>query len=440
MDTIDFLQKTIDYIEENLKTEITADELSKISGFSTYHYYHIFRTYVGMPVLAYITKRRLQHAIYEAKYGKNLVSVALEYGFDTHAGFFKAFKRQYGCSPKKYLKLALVKKPVLINLKEESKIMLTQTQIRKLLSNWEVDIKSEINTTYKSGGAIKSDNTWCIGEKYIFKTGKNISGLRTHIEIANALEDEEMIVTCPIKTKKGEDFLIVDDRFYVLLKRIVGEFLTPEERYSGNRIETGKKYGNAIGKLHKVLENQNNNIDIKDSNLYKTVIEWALPETRRIMEQWGCPLSNDFFDNYIENFKELYSKLPRHVIHRDANPSNILFNNGKISGFIDFEISERNIRLFDPCYCATGILSEAQKIRDGFKKWSELLFGVIKGYDDICNLTKEEKQAIPYVIYSIQMIFIAWLNGKEEYKNLAMDNRKMLLWIWENEDTCFAKL
>ncbi|MBU5675481.1 hypothetical protein KQI88_03510 [Alkaliphilus sp. MSJ-5] len=45
MDTIDILQRTIDYIEENLKSEISADELAKLSGFSTYHFYHIFGTY-----------------------------------------------------------------------------------------------------------------------------------------------------------------------------------------------------------------------------------------------------------------------------------------------------------------------------------------------------------------------------------------------------------
>ena len=123
-----------------------------------------------------------------------------------------------------------------------------------------------------------------------------------------------------IKTKKGENFILVDDRFYVLLNRIVGEFLTPEERYSDDRIETGKKYGNAIGKLHKVFKKQNENIDVNDSNLYQTVIDWVLPETTRIMEQWRYPLPNEFFDDYMVNFKKLYPKLPRHVIHRDTNP------------------------------------------------------------------------------------------------------------------------
>lgn len=65
--------------------------------------------------------------------------------------------------------------------------------------------------------------------------------------------------------------------------------------------------------------------------------------------------------------------MPHNIIHRDANPSNILFSNGEVSGFIDFEISEKNIRLFDPCYCATGILSEAEGVEGNFEKWPELL-------------------------------------------------------------------
>jgi hypothetical protein len=32
------------------------------------------------------------------------------------------------------------------------------------------------------------------------------------------------------------------------------------------------------------------------------------------------------------------------------------------------------------------------------------------------------------------MIFIAWLNGRDEEKEIAMENRKMLVWIWKNSD------
>ena len=33
------IQKSIDYIEDNLKTDITAKELSEMAGFSMFHYW-----------------------------------------------------------------------------------------------------------------------------------------------------------------------------------------------------------------------------------------------------------------------------------------------------------------------------------------------------------------------------------------------------------------
>lgn len=431
MDIIDIIQKEIDYIEENLKAELSSEELAARAGFSTFHFLHVFGNVVGMPLSAYITRRRVKHAIYEACKGGKLIDTALLYGFDTHAGFFKAFKREYGCSPSKFMKTSLVRKPVPVNLKREARLMLTQTQIRQLLTKWDIDNRLEVDSIYSNGGEIKA---WNIGSEYVFKTGTDIAGLRTHILIAKALASEEINAPYQVKTKDGQDFFQEGDRFYVLLNRVEGRYLTPEERYSGDRKIVGEKYGEAIGKLHKILKHQDNGLDVNDNNLYNTVVNWAMPETKRIMEQWNCPLPDEFYAEYMLNFGKLYNKLPRHIIHRDPNPTNIMFIGNEVSGFIDFDISERNVRIFDPCYCATGILSEAGKIPGGYEKWPELLRGIIEGYDNICPLSHEEKQAILYVIYSIQMIFIAWLNGRDENKSMAMENRKMLVWIWENAE------
>lgn len=394
-----------------------------------------------MPVFAYITKRRLKHIIYQAQNKKNLADFALEYGFDTYAGFYKAFKREYGCSPQKYLKIGTPKEPKAINVKEEASVMHTETQIRQLLSNWNIEHKKEAITSYGVGGGLQPNNTWGIGEKYIFKTGRDISGLRTHIAVANALKNQGFVASCPIKTKESQDFLVIDDRFYVLLNRIKGNILTTEERYNGNRIEVGRTYGEAIGKLHKVLEIEGDIAEVSAKNIYQTVVDWALPETKRIMEQWGVPLPNHFYEDYALEFGKLYPNLRQQIIHRDPNPSNIIFNDNKeVSGFIDFEISEKNVRIFDPCYCATGILSEADKVDEGLNKWAESLSGIIQGYDEIANLTEDERKAIPYVIYSIQMIFIAWASPHEKYRDLAMNNRNILISIWENRDEIFSRI
>lgn len=36
-------------------------------------------------------------------FGKKAIDVAFTYGFSTYAGFYKAFVKEYGSSPKKYL-------------------------------------------------------------------------------------------------------------------------------------------------------------------------------------------------------------------------------------------------------------------------------------------------------------------------------------------------
>ena len=103
--------------------------------------------------------------------------------------------------------------------------------------------------------------------------------------------------------------------------------------------------------------------------------------------------------------------------------------NGKLAGFIDFELSERNIRIFDPCYVATAILSESFAENDNHKlqKWLAIFRNIIAGYDSVCNLSDEERQAIPYVIYSIQMIFVAYCSSIDKLVDLSIVNQKMLM-------------
>jgi hypothetical protein len=48
-------------------------------------------------------------------------------------------------------------------------------------------------------------------------------------------------------------------------------------------------------------------------------------------------------------------------------------------------------------------------------------------------LTDEEKQAIFYVICSIQMIFSAWFDGNEEWAWMSKINREMFVYIIKNK-------
>ena len=124
--------KFIDYIEDNLKTDITAKELSEMVGFSMFHYYRLFQSAVGMPVMQYIVRRRLLNALYDMHCGEKMVVVALEYGFETQAGFYKAFIRELGYTPTEFLNMSKKKKPYRINLFEEEHIMVSHKKIKEV--------------------------------------------------------------------------------------------------------------------------------------------------------------------------------------------------------------------------------------------------------------------------------------------------------------------
>ena len=130
------IQKSIDYIEDNLKSEITAKELSDMAGFSLFHYYRLFQSATGMSVMQYISRRKLLNALYDMHCGEKMITVALLYGFETQAGFYKAFVREFGYTPTEFLNISRKRKPYRINLLKGEHIMVSHKKLKEILRNW----------------------------------------------------------------------------------------------------------------------------------------------------------------------------------------------------------------------------------------------------------------------------------------------------------------
>ena len=50
----EIMLSSTDYIEQNLKVDLTVRLLAKRANFSPYHYYRLFTFYLGMPVMEYV--------------------------------------------------------------------------------------------------------------------------------------------------------------------------------------------------------------------------------------------------------------------------------------------------------------------------------------------------------------------------------------------------
>ena len=127
--------------------------------------------------------------------------------------------------------------------------------------------------------------------------------------------------------------------------------------------------------------------------------------------------------------------MPQQLIHRDLNPSNIIIR-GDNWGVLDFDLSEKNVRIFDPCYAATAILSESFEAdnTDKLNQWIMIYKNILYGYDEIVKLSDNEWKAAPYVVIANQLISTAWFSEQEKYGELYETNKKMTEWMLLNFD------
>ena len=284
------IQDSIDYIEDNIKCDISAQELSENAGFSVFHYYRLFQTAVGLPVMQYILRRRLLNAIYEIKCGSRMIDVALLYGFETHAGFYKAFVREFGCTPAQYLKLHRVKKPYRINIVREEYVMVTHKKATSILKKWGLENET-ISDIYYDGSGNRNENAFYIGKDYVLKFSANLGKLKNHITISKALESVGLFAATPVKTLEGEENIAEGELYFCLSKRLEGQQIKISSMYEDDLIENARFVGEVIGQLSKALESVE--VLVKDANIYESVTNWAIPQLRGKIN-----VSEAFFEDY----------------------------------------------------------------------------------------------------------------------------------------------
>lgn len=421
------IQKSIDYIEDNLKTDITAKELSEMAGFSMFHYYRLFQSAVGLPVMQYITRRRLLNALYDMHCGEKMVVVALDYGFETQAGFYKAFIREFGYTPTEFLNMSKKKKPYRINLFKEEHIMVSHKKIKEVLQSWGLENEKLADVVYAETGNV-SESACYVGDNYIIKFSPNLGNVEKHISLSQAIESVGLSAATPIKTVEGKFVVASEELYFYVTKRLEGKQLMASTMYFEDYMPKARFIGEIVGQLSVALSK----VDVitNQANIFKSAKEWAIPALSGKMD-----LPKSFVEMYEKEFGEIYESLPQQIIHRDPNPGNIILC-GDNWGVLDFDLSERNIRIFDPCYAATAILSESFEAdnTDKLNQWIMIYKNILYGYDEVVKLSDNEWKAIPYVVITNQLISTAWFSEQEKYRELYETNKKMTEWMLHNFD------
>ncbi len=105
VETIKAVQNMQDYIENNLCNSITLKQLSNAAGYSPWHAARLFKEVTKKTPFDYIRALRLSKAaIILRDKDEKVLDVALDFVFDSHEGFTRAFSKEFGMTPRKYIK------------------------------------------------------------------------------------------------------------------------------------------------------------------------------------------------------------------------------------------------------------------------------------------------------------------------------------------------
>lgn len=101
----DLLNEVLAYIELHLNEKITLEEISRHFYVSVSTITQLFRQKMGTSFYRCVTQQRLIAAKVRIGNGESLEAVSRAVGFTDYSSFYRAFKKEYGITPRQYTQL-----------------------------------------------------------------------------------------------------------------------------------------------------------------------------------------------------------------------------------------------------------------------------------------------------------------------------------------------
>lgn len=286
--------------------------------------------------------------------------------------------------------------------------------MRDILKHWNLEESSVAQVT---------DTTWKVDNRYFLKKKDNERSIYSNIEIMKTLKDYGVPVASTIPSVSGKDYISKDNAFYMMTEMLSGNHI--EARTIMDSQELAMKVGMIIGALQQGLVGIRDDFDFYDNNFLDELDGWIKDEITTKGESY---FAFEKFDFYFSRLHEIYPSLQRQPIHREVHLGNMLFEGDELVGYIDFDISQINARIFDLAYMAAGILAEIFEDHAYRDKWIGFYSSLITGFKKVTALDEMEEQSIPLMMESIEILFVAYFLSIGDTKS-ARTADHVLKWI-----------
>ncbi|SHO48605.1 phosphotransferase [Anaerocolumna xylanovorans] len=271
----------------------------------------------------------------------------------------------------------------------------------KLIKEW--NIESTPVQIYHSA--------WDINNSYVLKVYDDPTTLQRNIVMMQTLYEAGIPVPKIIKLPDGRDYSENGKEFYILTTKLKGKNIVNLNECDDRWFF---EFGTILAKLHIAFQTCEEHISCWNGSILEEMNGWVSENFSKFKVEYLE--MNDIKDS-INELAEVYDDLPKQLIHRDVHLGNFLFDDGVFSGYIDFDLSQSNIRIFDLCYFLLGLLLEGDNNRVEEERWYEIIRQVIKGYDSIAILLDVERNAIICVMQNIELLFTAYFLGTGDEKS-----------------------
>lgn len=303
-----------------------------------------------------------------------------------------------------------------ILIEQRTRFEIMSVKIKSLLYKWDLQNES-ITQIYSS--------VWQIGENYVLKVYDEPESLKRNIMINSHLQSMEIPVGKLRRTINDEVYIGDGGHYFFVSERLQGSNIV-SLKFSN---KTAQTMGEIIAKLHIAFDTLEDKVDLWDNSLIEEMHGWV----KKSFDHSGWQnISKEDYDAVVISLERYYEELPTGLIHRDVHFGNFLFDNKKFSGYIDFDLSQKNIRIFDLCYFVLSVLSEKEKFEITQAKWFDFTKDVFAGYNKIVSLTNSEKESAVFVMECIELLFLAYFEGQEDHAQ-AQSSYEVFKFINENE-------
>jgi len=168
-----------------------------------------------------------------------------------------------------------------------------------------------------------------------------------------------------------------------------------------------RKLGAILAKLHLATA------DFEQSRANRlSVMDWRplLEKSRKTAQRLEPGLSAAMMVELVEIETHWPNDLPSGIIHADLFPDNVFFEDGRISGLLDFTFACMDLLAYDLAICINAWCFEKNT---GLNR--EKTQALLAGYEAVRPLSPEERKALPLLCRAAAMRFFAtrlfdWVN------------------------------